>query len=450
MLEIAYLASIFSAGERLSFAESPSERVRQSVSAIAPRDEIGSKRGHHGRSEAGALIEARALRQARAGIRRTSSTFGETHTWRSISSSTSGSTATRPTPNLRGKTQIKEFSAFPDLEELPLWGFDGSSTKQAEGHSSDCVLKPVAVYPGSGAQERRARHVRSHDARRQDAASLEQARDDPRRSRRLVRLRAGVLPLQGRPPARLPRGRAIPPRRAPTTPASATRTSATSPARSSRSISISASPPASTTKASTPKWPRASGNSRSSARAPRRPPTKCGWPATSCSACARSTASTSSTIASRSAIPTGTARACTANFSTTYMREVGGKDYFEKLMAAFEQEHERTHRRLWPGQSPAPDRPARDAVDRQVQLRRRRSRRLGPRAAQLRQQRLQGLSGRSPSELPGRPLPDRVAGPEDDRLRSDRGQRLAGRLSTCRGAASSPGAATRIRSRTPV
>jgi glutamine synthetase len=25
-----------------------------------------------------------------------------------------------------------------------------------------------------------------------------------------------------------------------------------------------------------------------------------------------------------------------ANFSTTYLREVGGKDYFEKLMAAFE------------------------------------------------------------------------------------------------------------------
>ena len=28
-----------------------------------------------------------------------------------------------------------------------MWGFDGSSTKQAEGHSSDCGLKPVAVFP---------------------------------------------------------------------------------------------------------------------------------------------------------------------------------------------------------------------------------------------------------------------------------------------------------------
>ena len=52
-----------------------------------------------------------------------------------------------PMPNLRGKTQIKEFDAFPTLEQLPLWGFDGSSTMQAEGHNSDCVLKPVAVYP---------------------------------------------------------------------------------------------------------------------------------------------------------------------------------------------------------------------------------------------------------------------------------------------------------------
>ncbi len=35
-----------------------------------------------------------------------------------------------PTPNLRGKTQIKEFDSFPALEQLPLWGFDGSSTMQ--------------------------------------------------------------------------------------------------------------------------------------------------------------------------------------------------------------------------------------------------------------------------------------------------------------------------------
>ena len=55
----------------------------------------------------------------------------------------------QPVPNLRGKTLVKEFDVFPTLEELPNWGFDGSSTRQAEGHSSDCVLKPVAFYPDS-------------------------------------------------------------------------------------------------------------------------------------------------------------------------------------------------------------------------------------------------------------------------------------------------------------
>ena len=52
-----------------------------------------------------------------------------------------------PVANIRGKTAVKEFDSFPTLEEVPVWGFDGSSTKQAEGHSSDCVLKPVALYP---------------------------------------------------------------------------------------------------------------------------------------------------------------------------------------------------------------------------------------------------------------------------------------------------------------
>lgn len=31
-------------------------------------------------------------------------------------------------------------------EDVPPWGFDGSSTNQAKGHASDCVLKPVRVY----------------------------------------------------------------------------------------------------------------------------------------------------------------------------------------------------------------------------------------------------------------------------------------------------------------
>jgi glutamine synthetase len=52
-----------------------------------------------------------------------------------------------PTPNLRSKTKIADFDSEPALEELPLWNFDGSSTRQAEGSSSDCFLQPVAVFP---------------------------------------------------------------------------------------------------------------------------------------------------------------------------------------------------------------------------------------------------------------------------------------------------------------
>ena len=33
-----------------------------------------------------------------------------------------------------------------DITKVPEWGFDGSSTMQAEGFSSDCYLKPVRMY----------------------------------------------------------------------------------------------------------------------------------------------------------------------------------------------------------------------------------------------------------------------------------------------------------------
>ena len=45
---------------------------------------------------------------------------------------------------IRYKTKVvKDFGN----KEAPVWGFDGSSTEQADGGSSDCVLKPVRVYP---------------------------------------------------------------------------------------------------------------------------------------------------------------------------------------------------------------------------------------------------------------------------------------------------------------
>lgn len=51
----------------------------------------------------------------------------------------------QPTQSLRSKTKIvKDFDGT--LAACPMWSFDGSSTEQAEGHSSDCLLKPVAIY----------------------------------------------------------------------------------------------------------------------------------------------------------------------------------------------------------------------------------------------------------------------------------------------------------------
>jgi len=48
----------------------------------------------------------------------------------------------KPTSKLRSKTKIIN-GQVTALSEIPAWGFDGSSTEQAEGHFSDCLLKPV-------------------------------------------------------------------------------------------------------------------------------------------------------------------------------------------------------------------------------------------------------------------------------------------------------------------
>jgi glutamine synthetase len=49
---------------------------------------------------------------------------------------------TEPTARLRSKTKI-----LASASDLPIWGFDGSSTNQAPGSNSDCVLKPVFACP---------------------------------------------------------------------------------------------------------------------------------------------------------------------------------------------------------------------------------------------------------------------------------------------------------------
>jgi glutamine synthetase len=51
----------------------------------------------------------------------------------------------KPTAKLRSKTKVIHSSVpIQRVADFPDWGFDGSSTEQAEGMSSDCYLKPVA------------------------------------------------------------------------------------------------------------------------------------------------------------------------------------------------------------------------------------------------------------------------------------------------------------------
>ena len=48
----------------------------------------------------------------------------------------------KPEQTLRSKVKVTDEDAPPD------WAFDGSSTQQAEGGNSDCILKPTSEYVG--------------------------------------------------------------------------------------------------------------------------------------------------------------------------------------------------------------------------------------------------------------------------------------------------------------
>lgn len=53
------------------------------------------------------------------------------------------------TPNIRSKTKyatVQTENKFITNEDVPEWSFDGSSTEQADGGDSDCLLVPVKVY----------------------------------------------------------------------------------------------------------------------------------------------------------------------------------------------------------------------------------------------------------------------------------------------------------------
>ena len=52
----------------------------------------------------------------------------------------------KPSSQLRSKTKVIN-RPVTKLKDIPEWGFDGSSTEQAEGKFSDCRLKPVFFIP---------------------------------------------------------------------------------------------------------------------------------------------------------------------------------------------------------------------------------------------------------------------------------------------------------------
>ena len=54
---------------------------------------------------------------------------------------------TQPSAALRSKTKVVSGNkVITEASQVPVWGFDGSSTNQAPGDKSDCVLNPVRVY----------------------------------------------------------------------------------------------------------------------------------------------------------------------------------------------------------------------------------------------------------------------------------------------------------------
>ncbi|MBI1301045.1 MAG: glutamine synthetase [Alphaproteobacteria bacterium] len=52
-----------------------------------------------------------------------------------------------PTRYLRSKARVVDVGSKPTIEDFPEWSFDGSSTNQATGSDSDCILKPVTFVP---------------------------------------------------------------------------------------------------------------------------------------------------------------------------------------------------------------------------------------------------------------------------------------------------------------
>lgn len=52
----------------------------------------------------------------------------------------------QPTQQMRSKARVVNVPNNPQASDFADWSFDGSSTGQAAGDDSDCILKPVRVY----------------------------------------------------------------------------------------------------------------------------------------------------------------------------------------------------------------------------------------------------------------------------------------------------------------
>ena len=52
---------------------------------------------------------------------------------------------TEPVQTTRSKARVVQVPENPSPEDFPEWSYDGSSTNQADGGNSDCIIKPVCV-----------------------------------------------------------------------------------------------------------------------------------------------------------------------------------------------------------------------------------------------------------------------------------------------------------------
>ena len=265
----------------------------------------------------------------------------------------------KPVPELRGKTQIKAFDHPPTLADLPNWGFDGSSTMQAEGKSSDCVLKPVALYPDASRKDAYIvlSEVMHADGTPHSTNARATIENDPDLwiglSRNISSIKTGVLSASRKTATPLlPQGpyycgvgykymgslaRKIVEEHLELCLAAGINHEGINAevAKGQWEFQIFAKGSA---KAADDTWTARYLMMRLCEKYEvdivlHCKPIKGDW--------------------------NGSGMHC--NFSTKYIREVGGKEYFEALMKAFPGQHRRAHRRVWPGQPSAFDRSARNA-----------------------------------------------------------------------------------------